>query len=45
MQAGIKRVLMFWAFVMVFAVLVAATCWWFGREIKAIDQKIETIYK
>lgn len=36
---------MVWAFILLYVLLAAATSWWFGRQIHAIDQKIETINK
>jgi len=36
---------MLWAFILGFLLIAAVTYWWFGRQIHAIDQKIETIEK
>jgi hypothetical protein len=37
--------LFLWAIIMGCLLLAAVTCWWFGRQIEAIDEKIETIEK
>jgi hypothetical protein len=37
--------LFLWAIIMSCFLLAALTCWWFGRKIEDIDEKIETIEK
>ncbi len=40
-----NRLLLLWSVIMGFLLLAVLTCWWFGRQIDAIDKKIETIEK
>ena len=40
-----KGLLVLGSFIIGILLLAVVTCWWFGRQIDAIDQKIESIEK